>query len=208
MTEKEAAKQDKKDSLFMTLTIAAAVVIAVALFMVLPYYLSRLVEMYTSSRTVVIIFEGVIRLGIFLLYIFLISRMKDIKRTFMYHGAEHKCINCIEHGLKLNVENVRKSSKQHKRCGTSFLFFVMIVSIIFCFFITAESQVMRVLLRILLLPLIAGVSYEIIRLAGRTDNVFINVLSQPGLWVQNMTHQRALDRRHDRGGDPGCGGSL
>ncbi len=193
MTEKEAAKQDKKDSLFMTLTIAAAVVIAVALFMVLPYYLSRLVEMYTSSRTVVIIFEGVIRLGIFLLYIFLISRMKDIKRTFMYHGAEHKCINCIEHGLELNVENVRKSSKQHKRCGTSFLFFVMIVSIIFCFFITAESQVMRVLLRILLLPLIAGVSYEIIRLAGRTDNVFINVLSQPGLWVQNMTTKEPDD---------------
>ena len=193
MTEKEAAKQDKKDSLFMTLTIAAAVVIAVALFMVLPYYLSRLVEMYTSSRTVVIIFEGVIRLGIFLLYIFLISRMKDIKRTFMYHGAEHKCINCIEHGLELNVENVRKSSKQHKRCGTSFLFFVMIVSIIFCFFITAESQVMRVLLRILLLPLIAGMSYEIIRLAGRTDNVFINVLSQPGLWVQNMTTKEPDD---------------
>lgn len=134
-----------------------------------------------------------IRLGIFLLYIFLISRMKDIKRTFMYHGAEHKCINCIEHGLELNVENVRKSSKQHKRCGTSFLFFVMIVSIIFCFFITAESQVMRVLLRILLLPLIAGVSYEIIRLAGRTDNVFINVLSQPGLWVQNMTTKEPDD---------------
>lgn len=193
MTEEEAAKQDKKDSLFMTLTIAAAVVIAVALFMVLPYYLSRLVEMYTSSRTVIIIFEGVIRLGIFLLYIFLISKMKDIKRTFMYHGAEHKCINCIEHGLELNVENVRKSSKQHKRCGTSFLFFVMIVSIIFCFFITAESQVMRVLLRILLLPLIAGVSYEIIRLAGRTDNVFINVLSQPGLWVQNMTTKEPDD---------------
>lgn len=193
MTEEEAAKQDKKDSLFMTLTIAAAVVIAVALFMVLPYYLSRLVEMYTSSRTVVIIFEGVIRLGIFLLYIFLISRMKDIKRTFMYHGAEHKCINCIEHGLELNVENVRKSSKQHKRCGTSFLFFVMIVSIIFCFFITAESQIMRVLLRILLLPLIAGVSYEIIRLAGRTDNVFVNILSQPGLWVQNMTTKEPDD---------------
>lgn len=193
MTEEEAAKQDKKDSLFMTLTIAAAVVIAVALFMVLPYYLSRLVEMYTSSRTVVIIFEGVIRLGIFLLYIFLISRMKDIKRTFMYHGAEHKCINCIEHGLELNVENVRKSSKQHKRCGTSFLFFVMIVSIIFCFFITAESQTMRVLLRILLLPLIAGVSYEIIRLAGRTDNVLVNILSQPGLWVQNMTTKEPDD---------------
>ena len=108
-----------------------------------------------------------IRVAIFLLYVFLISRTNDIKRTFMYHGAEHKCINCIEHGLELNVENVRKSSKQHKRCGTSFLFFVMIVSIIFCFFITAESQVARVLIRIALLPVIAGVSYEIIRLAGQ-----------------------------------------
>ena len=128
-----------------------------------------------------------------LIYILLISRTKDIKRTFMYHGAEHKCINCIEHGLELNVENVRKSSKQHKRCGTSFLFFVMIVSIIFCFFITAESQVARVLIRIALFPFIAGVSYEIIRLAGNSDNVFINLLSRPGMWVQNMTTKEPDD---------------
>lgn len=111
----------------------------------------------------------------------------------MYHGAEHKCINCIEHGLDLNVENVRISSRQHKRCGTSFLFFVMIVSIIFCFFITAKSQVMRVLLRIALMPLIAGVSYEIIRLAGNSDNPVVNLLSQPGLWVQNMTTKEPDD---------------
>lgn len=139
------------------------------------------------------IFEGVIRVAIFLIYIFLISRTKDIKRTFMYHGAEHKCINCIEHGLELNVENVRKSSKQHKRCGTSFLFFVMIVSIIFCFFITAESQVLRVVIRIALLPIIAGVSYELIRLAGSSDNAVINVLSQPGMLVQNMTTKEPDD---------------
>ena len=111
----------------------------------------------------------------------------------MYHGAEHKCINCIEHGLELNVENVRKSSRQHKRCGTSFLFFVMIVSIIFCFFITAESQVMRVVLRIALLPLIAGVSYEIIRLAGNSDNPAVNLLSKPGLLIQNMTTKEPDD---------------
>ena len=111
----------------------------------------------------------------------------------MYHGAEHKCINCIEQGLELNVENVRRSSKQHKRCGTSFLFFVMIVSIIFCFFITAESQVLRVLIRIALLPVIAGVSYEIIRLAGNSDNPVINLLSRPGLWVQNMTTKEPDD---------------
>ena len=193
LTEEEAAKREKTEKLFMNLTVAAAVVIAAAIFMVLPYFLSSIVEKYTSSRAVMTVFEGVIRVAIFLLYILLISRTEDIKRTFMYHGAEHKCINCIEHGLELNVENVRASSKQHKRCGTSFLFFVMIVSIIFCFFITAESQLLRVLLRIALLPLIAGVSYEIIRLAGNSDNPVINALSRPGLWVQNMTTKEPDD---------------
>ena len=139
------------------------------------------------------IVEGVIRVVIFLAYILLISRTEDIRRTFMYHGAEHKCINCIEHGLELNVDNVRQSSKQHKRCGTSFLFFVMIVSIIFCFFITTDSQVLRVIIRIALLPVIAGVSYEIIRLAGNSDNVVINLLSQPGMWVQNITTKEPED---------------
>ena len=131
MTAAEAAKAEKKDKIFMSLVIALSVVIAVALFMVLPYFLSRFVEQRTSSRVVMTIVEGVIRVVIFLAYILLISRTEDIRRTFMYHGAEHKCINCIEHGLELNVDNVWKSSKQHKRCGTSFLFFVMIVSIIF-----------------------------------------------------------------------------
>ena len=193
LTEEEAAKREKTEKLIMNLTVVSAVVIAVAIFMVLPYFLSSFVEKYTSSRALMTVFEGVIRVAIFLLYIYLISRTKDIKRTFMYHGAEHKCINCIEHGLELNVENVRRSSKQHKRCGTSFLFFVMIVSIIFCFFITAESQVLRVVIRIALLPLIAGVSYEIIRLAGNSDNVFINLLSKPGMWVQNMTTKEPDD---------------
>ena len=193
LTEEEAAKQEKQDKLIMSVTVAVAVVLAAALFMVLPYFLSSFVEKYTSSRMVMTVFEGVIRVAIFLVYIFLISRTKDIKRTFMYHGAEHKCINCIEHGLELNVENVRKSSKQHKRCGTSFLFFVMIVSIIFCFFITAESQVLRVVIRIALLPIIAGVSYELIRLAGNSDNAVINVLSQPGMLVQNMTTKEPDD---------------
>ena len=193
LTEKEAAKQEKQEKLFMTLTVILAVVIAIALFMVLPYFLSSFVEKYTRSHTAMTIFEGVIRVAIFLVYIFLISRTKDIRRTFMYHGAEHKCINCIEHGLELNVKNVRKSSKQHKRCGTSFLFFVMIVSIIFCFFITSESQIARVLIRIALFPLISGVSYEIIRLAGNSDNALVNLLSRPGLWVQNMTTKEPDD---------------
>ena len=193
LTEAEAAKREKQEKIFLNLTVVVAVVLAIAIFMVLPYYLSSIVERYTSSRAVMTVFEGVIRVVIFLLYILLISRTKDIKRTFMYHGAEHKCINCIEHGLELNVENVRKSSKQHKRCGTSFLFFVMIVSIIFCFSIVTESPVLRVVLRIALFPLIAGVSYEIIRLAGNSDNPVVNLLSRPGMWVQNMTTKEPDD---------------
>ena len=193
VTAEEAAKREKQDRLIMNITVAVSVVLAAVIFMVLPYFLSTVVERYTSSRIIMTVFEGIIRMVTFLLYIFFIARMKDIRRTFMYHGAEHKCINCIEHGLELNVENVRKSSKQHKRCGTSFLFFVMIVSIIFSFFITAQSQVLRVLLRIALLPVIAGVSYEIIRLAGNSDNPFVNLLSRPGMWVQNMTTKEPDD---------------
>ncbi len=193
LTAEEAAKEEKKESIVMTIVMLFSVVLAVAIFMVLPYFLSGFLKKFITSRGVLTALEGLIRVLIFLIYIAMVSRMKDIQRTFMYHGAEHKCINCIEHGLDLNVENVRVSSRQHKRCGTSFLFFVMIVSIIFCFFITAESQAMRVLLRILLMPLIAGVSYEIIRLAGNSDNPIVNLLSQPGLWVQNMTTKEPDD---------------
>ena len=193
MTAEELAKQEKKEQMFMNLTVVLSIVLAIAVFMILPYFLSDFLKKYVVSRWGMTIIEGVIRLAIFLGYIALVSHMKDIQRTFMYHGAEHKCINCIEHGMELKVENVRKSSKQHKRCGTSFLFFVMIVSIIFCFFITAESQVLRVLIRIALMPLIAGVSYEIIRLAGNSENPVVNALSRPGLWVQNMTTKEPDD---------------
>ena len=193
MTAEELAKQEKKEQMFMNLTVVLSIVLAIAVFMILPYFLSDFLKKYVVSRWGMTIIEGVIRVAIFLGYIALVSHMKDIQRTFMYHGAEHKCINCIEHGMELKVENVRKSSKQHKRCGTSFLFFVMIVSIIFCFFITAESQVLRVLIRIALMPLIAGVSYEIIRLAGNSENPVVNALSRPGLWVQNMTTKEPDD---------------
>ena len=193
--ERQAAlrKKEKDDSLMMYGSVIFSVVAAVAVFMLLPYFLASQLERLQVPNLAVTIAEALVRVGIFVLYLWAISRMKDIQRVFMYHGAEHKCINCIEHGLELNVENVRKSSKQHKRCGTSFLFFVMIVSIIFCFFITAESQVARVLIRIALFPLISGVSYEIIRLAGNSDNVVINLLSRPGMWVQNMTTKEPDD---------------
>lgn len=193
MTSEQLLKEEKKEKLVMGLTMAFSVILAIAIFMVLPYYLSGFLRRFTQSRVILTVFEGILRMFIFLAYILLVSRMKDIQRTFMYHGAEHKCINCIEHGLELNVENVRASSRQHKRCGTSFLFFVMIVSIIFAFFITTESPLLRVLLRIALLPLIAGVSYEIIRLAGNSENPFVNALSKPGLLIQNLTTKEPDD---------------
>ncbi len=186
--EEERTKQDeKKESFFMGLTVAFSVVMAVAIFMILPYFLSQVFHRFTDSVTVITLLEGVVRLAIFFGYILLISRMKDIQRVFMYHGAEHKCINCIEHGMELNVENVLKSSRLHKRCGTSFLFIVMIISIIFFLFIRIESPVLRVVFRLLLIPVIAGVSYEFIRLAGRSENRLVTILSKPGMCLQKLT---------------------
>ena len=193
MTEAEEKKQERMEKLLMTLTMVVSFTLAIGIFMVLPYFLSDLLKKWISSYTVRIIIEGIIRIAIFVAYVGGISVMNDIKRLYRYHGAEHKCINCIEHGMPLTVENVRKSSRQHKRCGTSFLFFVMIVSIIFCFFITAESQVLKVGIRIALMPVIAGVSYEIIRLAGSSENPVVNVLSKPGMWVQMMTTKEPDD---------------
>lgn len=193
LTEKEAAKKEKQENLIMGITMACSVVIAVAIFMVLPYLLSNLLKPFVPGRFARTVIEGIVRIVLFIVYILLISKMKDIQRVFMYHGAEHKCINYIEHGMDLTVENVRKSSKQHKRCGTSFLFFVLFVSIIVCFFITTESPVLRVLLRIALLPVIAGISYEIIRLAGNTEHPVVELLSKPGLALQNLTTKEPDD---------------
>ena len=193
ITEEEAAKQKKKDDFVMALTMILSMVIAMSLFMVLPYFISNLFQKWIESRFLRTVLESLVRFLIFIGYIVSVSKLKDIQRTFMYHGAEHKCINCIEHGLELNIENVRNSSKEHKRCGTSFLFFVMVVSILVCFFITVESQILRVVLRIALLPLIAGISYEIIRLAGNSENKFVNILSKPGLWLQGLTTKEPED---------------
>ncbi len=169
------------------LTVAFSIVMAVGIFMILPYFLTNFLRDYVVSNTMLAIIEGLVRVGIFVLYVLLISRMKDIQRVFMYHGAEHKCINCIEHGMELNVENVLKSSKHHKRCGTSFLFIVMVISIIFFIFIRVTSPVLRVVIRLLLIPVIAGVSYEVIRLAGRSDSKFVQMISYPGMLMQRLT---------------------
>ncbi|MCF2641854.1 DUF1385 domain-containing protein [Roseburia hominis] len=189
----ESEDSGKKENEGMGLTVVFSIILAVGIFMVLPYYISLLFQRFIASKTVLAVIEGVIRLAIFVGYVVVISLMEDIKRVFMYHGAEHKCINCIEHGMELTVENVRKSSRQHKRCGTSFLLFVMIVSIIFFAFIKVDSGVLRLLLRLALIPVIAGVSYEFIRLAGRSDNVIVNFLSKPGLWLQNLTTREPDD---------------
>jgi uncharacterized protein YqhQ len=189
----DEATKKKKEKTEMGFTVAVSFVLAIAIFMILPYYLSMVFQHYITSPTILALVEGVIRLVIFVLYIVAISKMEDIQRVFMYHGAEHKCINCIEHGLELNIENVKKSSRQHKRCGTSFLLFVLVLSIIFFAFIRVDSHVMRLVLRILLIPVIAGVSYEFIRLAGRSDNKLVNMLSQPGLWLQNLTTREPDD---------------
>ncbi len=180
-------RNEKKEKAEMGFTIALSLVLAVAIFMVLPFYASLFFQKYIPSETLVILIEGILRLFIFFAYILLISRMEDIKRVFMYHGAEHKCINCIEHGLDLNVENVKKSSREHKRCGTSFLFFVVVIAIIATMFIRVDSRLLRLVFRIAIIPLIAGISYEFIRLAGRSDNAVINLLSKPGLWMQKLT---------------------
>ncbi len=191
--EEEQARetgQQRMESLFMYATVVISLVLSVGLFMVLPYWTAQAVRTFTQSDMAFAAAEAVVRILIFLVYLVLISRMKDIQRVFMYHGAEHKCINCVENGWELNVENVMESSRQHKRCGTSFLLFVMVVSVIIHFGITLlpiETKWMQVLLRIVLLPLIAGISYEFIRWAGSSDQGIICLLSKPGLALQKLT---------------------
>lgn len=178
----EAAKKTsggRADDIMMGITVALSVVIAVALFMLLPFLISDLLGRYIRNASLVAILEGILRILIFVGYIAAISLMKDIRRLYMYHGAEHKCINCIERGRPLNVKNVMRSSRQHKRCGTSFLLFVVLVSVIVFFFIRVDNMALKLILRLLLVPVIAGISYEIIRLAGRSNNVLIRVISAP-----------------------------
>ena len=188
-TEAEKKKEEKQWNFLMTGTVVFSIVLAVGLFILLPYFLSRILRQFGVSETLVLLTEAVLRIVIFLAYMLLISRMKDIQRVFSYHGAEHKCINCIEHGLPLTAENVLKSSRQHKRCGTSFLLIVVVISVI-CFLLLGllgiTSPLWRVLVRILLIPVIAGISYELLRYAGSHDNACINFLVAPGLALQKL----------------------
>ncbi len=183
-------KAEKVISAIVTLL---SIVLAVGIFMVLPYYISYLLKGLLANESWLAVLEGFVRIGIFIGYILLISLVKDIKRLFCYHGAEHKCINCLEHGMPLTVENVRKSSRQHKRCGTSFIFFVFLVSLVLFFFIRVSHPLARAGLRILLIPVVAGISYELIRLAGKSENIFVKILSAPGMFVQLLTTKEPDD---------------
>ena len=191
--ESEEAGKKASDVLLSTVITVVAIILALGLFMVLPYLASLIFRPLTGEGIVLSLIEGVIRMLIFIGYILLISRMEDIRRVFMYHGAEHKCINCIEAGLPLTVDNVRRASREHRRCGTSFLLYVMLISIIFFAFIQTDDRILKVVLRVVLIPIIAGVSYEFIRLAGRSENPVVRLVSRPGLWLQKLTTREPDD---------------
>ena len=184
---KAEGKEKKGQAIEIVVTVMISTVVALALFLLLPYAVSKLLTNWIGYPSLLALIEGIVRVGVFILYVFAISHMPDIKRVFMYHGAEHKCINCIEHGLELNVENVKSSTRFHKRCGTSFLVIVLIISIIVFMFIRFDNNFIQLGCRLLLVPVIAGISYEFLRLAGRYDNWFVNALSKPGIWVQHLT---------------------
>lgn len=186
-------KRNRKDAVVMGITLVISIIIAVLVFIMIPFILAELFKGKIESFAVRSIIEGVLRLLIFILYIKAITLMKDIKRVFMYHGAEHKVINCIEHGEELTVANAKKQTKEHKRCGTSFLMYVVLISIIVFVFIQVDMVWLRMLLRIILVPFIAGIAYEFIRLAGRYDNKVVNILSKPGMWLQGLTTKEPDD---------------
>ena len=178
---------EKAEKIIMGIVLVFSLAISIGLFMILPYIASEALGKLIRNEYVILFMEGIIRIAIFLGYIVLISRMEDIKRVFMYHGAEHKTINCLEAGVPLTPENVDNFSRLHKRCGTSFIFIVMIISMVFFFFIRADTIWLRIVLRLLFLPLVAGVSYEFIRLAGSSDHPLVQIFSKPGLALQRLT---------------------
>ncbi|MEG2775208.1 MAG: DUF1385 domain-containing protein [Acetivibrio sp.] len=183
----------KAESVIMGFTVCLSILIAVGVFMILPFFIAEIFKKMTDNTTILAVIEGIIRITIFIAYAILISFVKDIKRVFMYHGAEHKTINCVENGLPLTVSNVKKQSKHHKRCGTSFMLVVMFISILFFIFIRVDNMWLRVLYRILLVPVIAGISYEFIRLAGKGNSPLVNLFSKPGMWMQALTTKEPDD---------------
>ncbi len=184
---------EKTESVIMGVTVCLAILLAVGIFMILPVFLANLVTSFVKSEIFQALLEGALRIVIFIGYVLLISQMKDIQRVFMYHGAEHKCINCIEHGLPLTVENVRKSSRLHKRCGTSFLLIVMVISVLVFTIFHTNVLWLRLVSRLILIPAVAGISYEFLKLAGRSENALVNFLSKPGMALQKLTTREPDD---------------
>ena len=178
---------DKVNEYLIYFSVTLSMAFAIVLFFLLPVWLGSFFKSVIPGTWALSIIEGLIRICIFLIYLYAISRMKEIKRVFEYHGAEHKTINCFESGEDLTVENVKKHTRLHKRCGTSFLLIVMVVSMIVFFFITTDNILFRLLSRIILVPFVAGISYEIIRWAGKSDSSLVNIVSYPGLCLQKIT---------------------
>lgn len=187
LSEEELKKLERKEKAEIGGTLVVSFALALGIFFALPYFIAMGLNHFALSNAVIAFVEGIIRIAIFIGYIVVISRMEDIKRTFMYHGAEHKCINCVEAGLPLTVDNVRGATRFHKRCGTSFIFIVFIISVFVFMFISFDNTWLKLLARLLLIPVIAGISYEFIRLAGRHENKFVDIFSKPGLWLQRLT---------------------
>ena len=178
---------EKAEKIIMGIVLVFSLAISIGLFMILPYIASEALGKLIRNEYVILFMEGIIRIAIFLGYIVLISRMEDLKRVFMYHGAEQTTINCLVAGVPLTPEYVDNFSRLHKRCGTSFIFIVMIISMVFFFFIRVDTIWLRIVLRLLFLPLVAGVSYEFIRLAGSSDHPLVQIFSKPGLALQRLT---------------------
>lgn len=193
--EEEETKKDskKKEGVLSFLVVLFSICIAIGLFVALPMFLSELFSKVITSSILLGVIEGIIRVLLLVGYIVAISFMNDINRTFMYHGAEHKTINCIERGYDLTVSNVRKQSRKHKRCGTSFILFVAFVSIIVFLFIRVDQIWLRVILRVILIPVVAGISYELIRYAGSHDNALVTIISAPGMLMQRLTTKEPDD---------------
>ncbi|QQK07912.1 DUF1385 domain-containing protein [Miniphocaeibacter halophilus] len=177
---------DKAEAIGTGLSIVVSLALSILIFFFVPTIVTSFFKKFIENTILLNLIEGFIRILIFLAYIYLVSKMEDMKRIFMYHGAEHKSIHCYENGDELTVENVRKCSRLHRRCGTSFIFTVMIVSILVLSFFGWPNPFVRLLTRLLALPLIAGISYEINRLLGRSDSVIAEILSSPGLLIQKL----------------------
>ena len=186
---------DKVENILMTIITIISFLFAIVIFMLVPAAISSFFKLFIKNNFIIAFLEGIVRIIIFILYVKSISNMPEIRTTFEYHGSEHKCINCIENGLELNVENVMKSSKEHKRCGTSFIVFVMIISMLFFMFIPTANIYQKFISRILLIPVVAGISYEVLKLMGRFDNKFVDILSRPGMWMQNLTTREPNEKQ-------------